>query len=134
MVSEWEKEQLGRLTLRNLKAVPSSQPTNGGRMTHQNLQQLRGAHKRGKTRGEHVKLLLEKIKTALTFTLAWGLREKPAEAPPPTMCREYGHTIPLKAKWHGAYPTCTDCGEEITDVTQLRGALTKQDKVKYYSV
>lgn len=130
MVSEWEKEELGRLTLRNLKAVPSQDSS--GKMTHQNLQSLKGAQKKTDTHEVKVKSFFEGMKNSMA-TAVGGLFSTPMKREVNDMCREYGHKwIPGKT-WEGRYPKCMDCKEEITDPSQLRGAVPKSEKVKYRS-
>lgn len=131
MVSEWEKEELGRLTLRNLKAVPQ-QEENVGKMTHQNLQSLKGAQKKTDTREVKVKSFFERIKASMS-TAVGGLFAAPLDRKASEMCREYGHNWVAGRSWEGQYPKCLDCKEEITDPSQLRGAVPKSERMKYKS-
>lgn len=131
MVSEWEKEQLGRLTLRNLKAVP--QQENNGRMTHQNLISLKGTHQKTETREVRVKLFFERLKMGLSTGLLGLFVGKP-DKKLSSMCELYGHKLPPRGSWSGRYPGCVDCGTAITDHSDLRGAVTKEERAKFRSV
>ncbi len=43
-----------------------------------------------------------------------------------TQCDIYGHVRP-KSAWEGIYPTCVNCGTEITSEDMLRKATAKDD-------
>ncbi|MBY0357674.1 MAG: hypothetical protein K2W82_06705 [Candidatus Obscuribacterales bacterium] len=131
MVSEWEKEELGRLTLRNLKAV-QPQPDKG-RMTHQNLTSLKATQSKAEHHEAQIKLFFERLKTSLSTGIAAMFVGK-SDKKQPNMCETYGHYLPPNSSWSGMYPTCSDCGVQITDHKQLRGAQTKEEKARFRSV
>ena len=128
MVSEWEKEELGRLTLRNLKAV--AQPDDCGKMTHQNLQSLKGAHKKTETKEVKIQSFFQRLLGSVTHSFT-SLLVPRLERKGMDPCEAYGHNWVSGSSWEGTYPHCLDCGAPIEDASQLRGAMTKEERFKY---
>lgn len=129
MVTEWEKEELGRLTLRNLKSVPQ-EPQEHGRMTHQNLQSLKTANKKTDTNEVKVKLFFERLRLAVTTGLT-SLFAPRTERKGEDLCAAYGHNWPFGQTWEGTYPKCIDCGKSITDASQLRSAVPISERGRH---
>lgn len=128
MVSEWEKEELGRLTLRNLKAVP--QQGEAGKMTHQNLQALKGAQKKTDTREVKVQSFFKRLVGSLTGAVS-GMFASPLDRKGVDPCEAYGHNWVSGTSWEGEYPKCLDCHKPIRDASELRGAMTREERVKF---
>ncbi len=126
MVSEAEKEELGRLTLRNLKAPPHEP---AGRLTHQNLQSLKGAQKKTETQGAKVTALLDKFRRAVTTGLS-ALFTPRLNREGDDPCETFGHNWVSGTSWEGLHPKCLDCGKPITDASELRGSLAKSERHK----
>ena len=129
MVSEWEREELGRLTLRNLKAVQEQQ-ADSSPLTHQNLRELKDAQIKTDTHEVRVKLFFERLKmsasTGLTSLFSTGGNRKRKE-----LCETYGHNWPAGQSWEGVFPKCLDCGKEITDSSQLRTSVPIKDRGRH---
>lgn len=133
MVTEWEREELGRLTHSKLKSFSQQQADlaqNAGRMTLQNIEQMKSAQKKVETREAKIKLLLDRLKMAVTTSLS-GLFSRSAARQAESVCTIYGHNLPWGTNWKGTYPKCLDCGSEITDASQLRGATPKADRERF---
>lgn len=133
MVTEWEKEELGRLTHSKLKSFSQQQAEmtqNAGRMTLQNIEQMKTIQKKADTHEAKIKLLLDRLKMAVTTSLS-SLFSRPSSRTAENVCTVYGHNLPCGTPWKGAYPKCLDCGSEITDASQLRGAMPKTERERF---
>ncbi len=135
MVTEWEKEELGRLTLQKMKSFSQQEQEQGkpaGRMTQQNLVSLKGAHDKTKTGEAQVKMLLERLKMAVS-TGIFGLFAPSQQRVKEDRCAVFGHNLPFGTTWKGPHPKCLDCGRAITDPSQLRGAVPMEERNKFKS-
>lgn len=136
MVTEWEREELGRLThskLKSFSAQQAEESQNAGRMTLQNIEQMKVAAKQSETKEAKIKLLLDRLKMAVTTSLS-GLFAPSEKRLREDRCKVYGHNLPFGTTWKGAYPKCLDCGAKITEASQLRGAMpiTEREKFRGY--
>lgn len=138
MVTEWEKEELGRLTHQRLKTLSShqqeqqEQQQQAGRMTLQNIESMKIAHKQSDTKEAKIKMLIERLKLAITTSIS-GLFAPSEKKIREDRCKVYGHNLPFGSSWQGAYPRCHDCGEKITDPSTLRGAVPFSEREKFRS-
>lgn len=145
MVTEWEKEQLGRLTHQRLLIQPQqrrqSEPPAAmqphrrdrpGRMTLQNLQLMKDVQNQSNTGGTKIKLLLERLRMALATSMS-DLFTPSARSSKEGQCRVYGHNLPWGAHWEGEFPRCLDCNAIITEPSQLRGAVPLEERRKFRS-
>ena len=133
MVTEWEREELGRLTHSKLKSFSQQQAEmsqNAGRMTLQNIEQMKIVQKQTETKEAKIKLLLDRLKMAVTTSLS-SLFTRPFKREAENICKVYGHNLPWGTTWKGAFPKCLDCGSDITDASQLRSAVPKAEKGKF---
>ena len=136
MVTEWEREELGRLTHSKLKSLSSyqqEQQLQPGRMTLQNIEQIKTVSKQADTKQAKIKLLLERLKMAVTTSLQ-GIFAPSDQRLRDDRCKVYGHNLPFGTNWKGVHPKCLDCGAKITDASQLRGAMpiTEREKFRGY--
>jgi hypothetical protein len=134
MVTEWEREELCRLTHSNLKSFSQQQADmaqNAGRMTLQNIEQMKIAQKKTETKEAKIKLLLDRLKMAVTTSLSGLFRGGKSERSAENICKVYGHNLPWGTNWKGAFPKCLDCGSEITEASQLRGAVPKAERDRF---
>lgn len=134
MVTEQEREELGRLTNQKMKAYSHQQPEelhgNPGRMTIQNIESLKHSQKKRDTQEAKVKLLLDRMMLSVTTSIS-SLFSLPGMRGKENRCEVYGHNLPLGSKWSGPYPKCHDCGVKITDSSQLRGSLPKAERERF---
>jgi hypothetical protein len=139
MVTEWEKEELGRLTHQKIKTLSQQQQDKEeaagikpGRMTLQNLQCMKTVQTQSDTKEARFKLIFERLKMAIATALA-GLFAPSKQRLRADRCKVYGHNLPFGTTWQGEFPKCLDCGAKITDPTQLRGAVPKTERDKFKS-
>ncbi|MBX9688599.1 MAG: hypothetical protein K2X27_17955 [Candidatus Obscuribacterales bacterium] len=131
MVTEWEREELGRLTHQRIKAFShqdneQQSPVNG-RMT---LQSMKSAQNKTETGEVKIKLLFERLKMAISTSLS-GFFAPSAQRMKEDRCAVYGHNFPWGTPWKGVYPKCLDCGSPIKEASQLRGAVPKAEREKF---
>lgn len=135
MVTEQEREELGRLTNQKMKAYSHQQQPeelhgNPGRLTTQNLESLKHSQKKRDTQEAKVKLLLDRmmlsVTTGISSMFSFAIPRNKEDR-----CQVYGHNLPFGSTWSGPYPKCADCGAKITDSTQLRGALPKAERERF---
>lgn len=133
MVSEWEKEELGRLTHQKLRAVSQlDQEPAPGRITRQDLRVMKDCEKSTETGDAKVKIFFERLRLALSTGI--GALVTPASSRRKVdPCKEYGHNLPFGTAWKGPYPKCLDCGVLIKDAGELRGSLNKTEQQKFKS-
>lgn len=135
MVTEWEKEELGRLTHQRLKTLSSHQQEQeqaAGRMTLQNIESMKVAAKQTETKEAKVKMLIERLKMAISTSIS-GLFAPSEKKIKEDRCKVYGHNLPFGSNWKGAYPKCHDCGQKITDPSTLRGAVPFSERERFRS-
>jgi hypothetical protein len=137
MVTEWEKEELGRLTHQKMQAFSQQKAERDaeagiqpGRMTLQNLQCMKSIQKQSDTKEAKIKLLIERLKMAVT-TGVQGLFAPSTQRLKEDRCKTFGHDLPWGTKWEGEFPKCLDCGAKITDASQLRGAVPMAERLKF---
>ena len=133
MVTEQEKEELGRLTHQRIKAFSQQQQElsdNPGRMTLQNIESMKSSACRKETGEAKIKLLLDRLKMAVTTSMS-GLFQPSQKRIKEDRCKTYGHNFPFGTTWKGAYPKCLDCNKTITDASQLRGALPTEERNRF---
>jgi hypothetical protein len=139
MVSPREKEELGRLTHQKMMAFSEQQKERDeaagikpGRMTLQNLQCMKNVQTKSETKGAKVILLFERLKLAFTTGLS-GLFAPSAKRLKADRCKVYGHNYPWGTPWKGEFPRCLDCNAVITEASQLRAAVPKEERHKFKS-
>lgn len=135
MVTEWEKEELGRLTHQKLKSFSQQQAemsAPAGRMTLQNLQCMKEAESKTGTKQAKIRLLLDRLKLAVTTGIS-GLFAPSEQRLKEDRCKVYGHNWPPGTTWKGAFPKCLDCHQEIKDPSDLRGAMPRSEREKFKS-
>lgn len=132
MVSEYEREELGRLTHQKLKIQAQTQPQEGGRITQQNLRCMKEGVKATETSDAKVKIFFERLRLALSTGIGAVLTPSSARRKVDP-CKEYGHYIKLGSTWKGPFPKCLDCGVDIKDPNELRGAVNKEERTKFKS-
>ncbi len=134
MVTEREKEELGRLTHQRLKSFSEqfgqqeAQPA--GRMTLQNVESLKTAQTKRESKEAKIKLLIERLKLAVTTGIS-SLFAPSEQRLKEDRCKVYGHNLPFGTTWKGAYPKCHDCQADITDASQLRGAMPISERERF---
>lgn len=130
MVSEWEKEELGRLTHQKLKVVAqTNQEPSPGRITRQDLKIMKEGEKSVDAK---IKIFFERLRLALSTGI--GAMITPAsERRKVDPCKEYGHSLKLGSTWKGPFPKCLDCGVDIKDPNELRGAVNREERSKFKS-
>lgn len=133
MVSEWEKEELGRLTHQKLKVVAqANQEPSPGRITRQDLKIMKDGEKSIETNDAKIKIFFERLRLALSTGI--GAMITPASARRKVdPCKEYGHSLKLGSTWKGPFPKCLDCGVDIKDPNELRGAVNREERTKFKS-
>jgi hypothetical protein len=85
-----------------------------GRITRQNLQTLRSMAISKKEPG-----IFQKLRVAVSDL--WFSMSRASVKKVHPMCNNYGHVIE-DFNWKGCFPTCVDCGMEITHPSMLRKA------------
>jgi hypothetical protein len=140
MVTEWEKEELGRLTHQKIQSYSKQKQEQDeqagiqpGRMTMQNLQCMKSVQKQSDTNEVKIKLLIERLKMAVTTTLG-GLFAPSQQRVKEDRCKVFGHNFPFGTKWKGEFPHCLDCGSKITDASQIRGSVSMEERLKFKSI
>lgn len=133
MVTEWEKEELGRLTHQRLKSFSRQQEEmqqSPGRMTLQNIESMKSVAKQSESKEAKIKLLIERLRMAVTTSLS-SIFAPSEQRLRDDRCKVYGHNLPFGTNWKGAYPKCLDCKATITDPNQLRGAMPMKERERF---
>lgn len=133
MVSEWEKEELARMTHQKLKTVSQyNQEMSGGRITQQNLKVMKDCQKSTESGDAQVKIFFERLSLAIS-TGVGAIFSPLSGRKKVDPCKEYGHNHPVGTPWKGLYPKCLDCGAVIKDPNELRGAQSREERSKFKS-
>jgi hypothetical protein len=140
MVSEWEKEELGRLTHQKMQSLSAQREEREreagiqpGKMTLQNLQCMKSVQKQSETKEAKIKQLLNRMTMAVNSTFA-GLFSSTSRRTKDDRCKVYGHNFPFGTQWKGEFPRCLDCNDIIKDPNTLRGSLPMEERTKFKSV
>lgn len=134
MVTEWEREELGRLTHQKLKSFSRQQQEaqqQPGRMTLQNIESMKTLQKQTETKEAKIKLLLDRLKMAVTTGISSLFSSSKDQRVRNDRCKVYGHNLPFGTTWKGAHPKCLDCQAVITDASQLRGAMPIAERERF---
>lgn len=133
MVSEREREELGKLTHQKLRPVSQVQEEmSGGRITQQNIRVMKDSEEKANSGEAKTKVFLARL--CLSLTTGIGSMFSTGDRRKVDPCKEYGHNLPFGTQWKGPYPKCLDCGAQITDLSQLRGSINKEESAKFKSV
>ena len=139
MVTESEREELGRLTYQKLTAYSQQKQEKEeqagiqpGRMTMQNLKCMKTVQHKSNNTGARLILMMERLKMAFSTTIS-GLFAPSLQQLKEDKCKVYGHNLPWGTPWKGPFPRCLDCGAKITESGQLRVSVTLEERRKFRS-
>jgi hypothetical protein len=119
--SEFDPDELNKITHRGLQSLSRSQFEE--KQTSEEVSTLKTRQRAEDT--FIVKLTRFFARIVDGFASAFkGLFAKPAKKV--TQCDNYGHA--LKPGWTGDRPLCMDCGQAITSLDQVRGAVPRDTK------
>lgn len=125
MISDYERDQLARISHRGLRGLKGSSISPAAKMTNQNLQTLKTKAQDENQLGVQYRRFIDRLRACVSTTFS-GLFSGDSTVKH-KQCQLYGHTLPRNG-WEGATPKCQDCGADIESSDQVRGATLLQDR------
>jgi hypothetical protein len=117
--SEFDPEELAKITNRGMRTLSRANEPRISSRQISTLKETEGNEDKPSVQARRqLHQLLDRASAALKALFVRRQRKV-------VQCDNYGHV--LRQGWTGTYPTCADCGKQITALDQVRGACVKED-------